>query len=49
MAIASWALSHNRHREVVVAIINHAQAGAARPALDARVQSVLRDVHHFKP
>jgi hypothetical protein len=30
-------------RYVLVAIVNHPQAGAARPALDALVQWTLRD------
>ncbi len=42
-AMAGYVLSNSGRRYVVVAIVNHAQAGAARPALDALVQWVLRD------
>jgi D-alanyl-D-alanine carboxypeptidase/D-alanyl-D-alanine-endopeptidase (penicillin-binding protein 4) len=41
--IAGIVLSHTGRRYVVVALINHSQAQAARPALDALVQWVLRD------
>jgi D-alanyl-D-alanine carboxypeptidase/D-alanyl-D-alanine-endopeptidase (penicillin-binding protein 4) len=41
--VAGYALSNSGKRYVVVALINHPQAGAARPALDAVVQWVLRD------
>ena len=42
-AVAGYVLSHSGRRFVVVAIINHANANAARPALDAVVQWTLRD------
>ena len=42
-AVAGYVLTHNGRRLVVVAIINHANAQAARPALDAVVQWALRD------
>jgi D-alanyl-D-alanine carboxypeptidase/D-alanyl-D-alanine-endopeptidase (penicillin-binding protein 4) len=42
-AVAGYVLTHNGRRLVVVAIINHAHAQAARPALDALVQWTLRD------
>jgi D-alanyl-D-alanine carboxypeptidase/D-alanyl-D-alanine-endopeptidase (penicillin-binding protein 4) len=42
-AVAGYALSPGGRRYVVVATINHPQAGAARPALDALVQWALRD------
>lgn len=42
-AVAGYVLSDSGRRYVVVAVVNHAQAGAARPALDALVQWVLRD------
>ena len=48
-AVAGYALSHNGRRYVVVAIINHAQANAARPALDALVQWALRDTPRYAP
>ncbi len=48
-ALAGYALSNNGRRYVVVAIVNHPQAGAARPALDALVQWVLSDVPRFRP
>ena len=41
--MAGYALSNSGKRYVVVALINHPNAGAARPALDAVVQWVLRD------
>jgi D-alanyl-D-alanine carboxypeptidase/D-alanyl-D-alanine-endopeptidase (penicillin-binding protein 4) len=42
--IAGYVLSHSGRRYVLVAIVNHANAGAARPALDALVQWTLRDL-----
>ena len=42
-AVAGYVLSDSGRRYVVVAGIHHAQAQAARPALDALVQWVLRD------
>jgi D-alanyl-D-alanine carboxypeptidase/D-alanyl-D-alanine-endopeptidase (penicillin-binding protein 4) len=42
--VAGYVLSNSGRRYVVVAIVNHAQAAAARQALDALVQWVLRDV-----
>jgi D-alanyl-D-alanine carboxypeptidase/D-alanyl-D-alanine-endopeptidase (penicillin-binding protein 4) len=41
--VAGYVLSNSGQRYVLVAIINHASANAARPALDALVQWVLRD------
>jgi serine-type D-Ala-D-Ala carboxypeptidase/endopeptidase (penicillin-binding protein 4) len=41
--VAGYALSNSGKRYVVVAIINHPNANAARPALDAVVQWALRD------
>jgi len=41
--VAGYVLSNSGRRYVLVAIVNHAQAGGARPALDALVQWTLRD------
>lgn len=41
--VAGYVLSDSGRRYVLVAIINHPQANAARPALDALVQWSLRD------
>jgi D-alanyl-D-alanine carboxypeptidase/D-alanyl-D-alanine-endopeptidase (penicillin-binding protein 4) len=41
--VAGYVLSDSGRRYVLVAIVNHPQAGAARPALDALVQWTLRD------
>ena len=41
--VAGYVLSNNGRRYVLVAIINHPQAGAAQPALDALVQWTLHD------
>ena len=41
--VAGYVLSNSGRRYVVVAIINHANANAARPALDAVVQWTMRD------
>lgn len=41
--VAGYVLSNSGRRYVVVAVVNHAQAAGARPALDAMVQWVLRD------
>ncbi len=41
--VAGYVLSNNGKRYAVVAIINHPQAHAARPALDAVVQWTMRD------
>ncbi|MEY3253722.1 MAG: hypothetical protein RL227_2695 [Pseudomonadota bacterium] len=43
MAVAGYVLSDSGRRYVLVAVVNHAQAGAARPALDALTQWVVRD------
>ena len=43
VGVAGYVLTHNGRRLVVVAIVNHANAQAARPALDALVQWTLRD------
>jgi D-alanyl-D-alanine carboxypeptidase/D-alanyl-D-alanine-endopeptidase (penicillin-binding protein 4) len=42
--MAGYVLSNSGRRYVVVALINHPNANAARPALDAVVQWALRDV-----
>lgn len=42
-AVAGYVLSNSGRRYVVVAIINHPNANAARPALDAVVQWTMRD------
>ena len=42
-AVAGYVLSNSGRRFAVVAIVNHPNANAARPALDALVQWVLRD------
>ena len=42
-ALAGYVLSNSGKRYVLVAIINHASANAARPALDALVQWTMRD------
>ena len=42
-AVAGYVLSNSGKRYVLVAIINHASANAARPALDALVQWTMRD------
>ncbi|HSQ70838.1 MAG TPA: D-alanyl-D-alanine carboxypeptidase/D-alanyl-D-alanine-endopeptidase [Rubrivivax sp.] len=41
--VAGYVLSDSGRRYVLVAIVNHPQAGAAAPALDALVQWTLRD------
>ena len=41
--VAGYVLSNSGRHYVVVAIINHANANAARPALDAVVQWTMRD------
>ena len=41
--VAGYVLSNSGRRYVVVAIINHANANGARPALDAVVQWAMRD------
>jgi serine-type D-Ala-D-Ala carboxypeptidase/endopeptidase (penicillin-binding protein 4) len=41
-AIAGYANAHNGQRYSLVAIINHPNAGAARPALDALVEWVVK-------
>jgi D-alanyl-D-alanine carboxypeptidase/D-alanyl-D-alanine-endopeptidase (penicillin-binding protein 4) len=43
VGVAGYALSNSGKRYAVVALINHPNANAARPALDAVVQWVLRD------
>ncbi|HSM20854.1 MAG TPA: D-alanyl-D-alanine carboxypeptidase/D-alanyl-D-alanine-endopeptidase [Rubrivivax sp.] len=47
--VAGYVLSDSGRRYVLVAIVNHAQAGAARPALDALVQWTLRDAPRRGP
>ncbi len=46
-ALAGYVLSNSGRRYVVVAIVNHDKASAARPALDALVQWTLRDAPAF--
>ena len=41
--LAGYVLSNSGRRFVLVAVINHPQAGAARPALEALVQWAVRD------
>jgi D-alanyl-D-alanine carboxypeptidase/D-alanyl-D-alanine-endopeptidase (penicillin-binding protein 4) len=41
--VAGYVLSNSGKRYVLVAVINHPNAGAARPALDALVQWAMRD------
>lgn len=41
--VAGYVLAHSGRRYVVLAIVNHANAGAARPALDALVQWAAND------
>jgi D-alanyl-D-alanine carboxypeptidase/D-alanyl-D-alanine-endopeptidase (penicillin-binding protein 4) len=41
--VAGYVLSNSGRRYVLVAVVNHPQANAARPALDALVQWTLRD------
>ena len=41
--VAGYVLSNSGRRYVLVALVNHPQAPAARPALDALVQWTLRD------
>ena len=43
VGLAGYVLSDSGRRYVLVAIVNHPQAQAARPALDALVQWTLRD------
>ncbi len=45
--VAGYVLSNSGRRYVLVAIINHPQAAAARPALDALIQWTLRDAPRF--
>jgi D-alanyl-D-alanine carboxypeptidase/D-alanyl-D-alanine-endopeptidase (penicillin-binding protein 4) len=47
--VAGYVLSNSGRRYVVVAVINHAQANAAKPAIDAVVQWALRDAPAFAP
>jgi len=46
-AVAGYVLSHSGRRYVVVAILNHPNANAGRPALDALVQWAIRDAPAF--
>ena len=41
--VAGYVLSNNGRRHVLVAVINHTNANAARPAIDALVQWVIND------
>jgi serine-type D-Ala-D-Ala carboxypeptidase/endopeptidase (penicillin-binding protein 4) len=45
--VAGYVLTHNGRRYTLVAVVNHPQAGAARPALDALVQWAMRDAPQF--
>jgi D-alanyl-D-alanine carboxypeptidase/D-alanyl-D-alanine-endopeptidase (penicillin-binding protein 4) len=42
-AVAGYVLSNSGKRYVVVAVLNHPNANAGRPALDALVQWAIRD------
>ena len=42
--LAGYVLSNSGRRYVLVALVNHANAGAARPALEALVQWTMRDL-----
>ena len=42
-AVAGYVLTNSGRHLVLVAVVNHPQAGAARPALEALVQWALRD------
>jgi D-alanyl-D-alanine carboxypeptidase/D-alanyl-D-alanine-endopeptidase (penicillin-binding protein 4) len=42
-ALAGYVLSDSGRRYIFVAMVNHPQAGAARPALDTLVQWTVRD------
>jgi D-alanyl-D-alanine carboxypeptidase/D-alanyl-D-alanine-endopeptidase (penicillin-binding protein 4) len=42
-ALAGYVLADSGRRYLLVAMVNHPQAGAARPALDALVQWITRD------
>ncbi len=41
--VAGYVLANNGHRYVVVAVVNHPNAGSARPALDALVQWAINE------
>jgi D-alanyl-D-alanine carboxypeptidase/D-alanyl-D-alanine-endopeptidase (penicillin-binding protein 4) len=41
--VAGYVLANNGRRYVVVAVVNHSNAGAARPALDALVQWAINE------
>ena len=41
--VAGYVLSARGQRRVLVAIVNHAQAHAARPAIEALVDWAMRD------
>jgi D-alanyl-D-alanine carboxypeptidase/D-alanyl-D-alanine-endopeptidase (penicillin-binding protein 4) len=41
--VAGYVLANNGRRFVVVAVVNHPNAGAARPALDALVQWAINE------
>ena len=42
--LAGYVLSNSGRRYVLAAIVNHPNAGAARPALEALVQWTMRDL-----
>ena len=42
--LAGYVLTHSGRRYVLGALVNHPNAGAARPALEALVQWTLRDL-----
>jgi serine-type D-Ala-D-Ala carboxypeptidase/endopeptidase (penicillin-binding protein 4) len=44
-ALAGYMLGASGKRYVLVAIVNHPNAAAARPALDALVQWTINDLH----
>ena len=41
--VAGYVLAHNGRRYVVVAVVNHPNANAARPAIDALVQWAINE------
>lgn len=48
-AVAGYVLSHSGRRYVVVAVLNHENANAGRPALDALVQWAIDDTPGRRP
>ena len=48
LGVAGYVLTEGGHHRVLVAIVNHPNAQAARPALDALVQWTMRDYRSDK-